>query len=87
MYSSIGFSFVTIVLPNLVYNNTLARHHYMQRPPQQYCELLEIIGAINNDIKRGNAGARIVEGWEQLVKITASKVTGKNLIVCNGAVK
>ena len=34
-----------------------------------------------------SAGARGIQGWEQLVKTTASKVIGKKLIVCNRAVK
>ena len=48
---------------------------------------MEIIGTTRNDIERDDAGARIIEGWEQLVKTTARKVIGKNLIVCNRAVK
>jgi len=34
-----------------------------------------------------NAGAKITEGWEQLVKTTASKVIDEKLIVYNRAVK
>ena len=45
------------------------------------------MGTTRNDIERDGAGARIIEGWEQLVKTTASKVIGKKLIVCNRAVK
>ena len=45
------------------------------------------IGTTKNDMERDTAGARIIEGWEQLVKTTASKGIGKKLIVCNRAVK
>ena len=48
---------------------------------------MENLGKTKNDIERDNAGARIIEGWEQLVKTTASRVIGKKLIVCNRAVK
>ena len=48
---------------------------------------MENIGTTKYDIERDNAGARIIEGWEQLVKTTASKVIGKKLIVCNRAAK
>ena len=49
--------------------------------------MLENIGTTKNDIERDSAGARISEGWEQLVKTTARKVTGKMLMVCNTAVQ
>ena len=41
------------------------------------------MGTKTNDMSRGNAEARNVEGWEQLVKTTASEVIDKLLIVCN----
>ena len=60
----------------------------MAKKADQFSELLERIGKTRNDIERDDAGARIIiEGWEQLVKTTASKVIGKKLIVCNRAVK
>ena len=40
----------------------------------QFSELLESIGTTKNDMERDDAGGRIIEGWEQLVKTTASKV-------------
>ena len=48
---------------------------------------MEIIGTTRNDREKNDAGARIIGGWEQLLETTASKVIGKELIVCNGAVK
>ena len=50
---------------------------------------MERRGTTKNDIERDSAGARILEGWENLVKTTASegRVKEKKLIVCNGAVK
>ena len=45
------------------------------------------IRTAKNDVEGDNAGARIIEGWEQLVKTTACKVIEKELIVCNRAVK
>ena len=53
----------------------------------QFSKLLESMGTTKNDMKRDSAGARIMEGWQQLVKTTASKVIGKKLIVCNRAVQ
>ena len=53
----------------------------------QFSELLESIGTTKNDTKRDSAGAKFMEGWEQVVKTTASRVIGEKLIVCNGAVK
>ena len=43
----------------------------------QSSELLESIGASKNDMERSDAGARIIEGCEQLVKTTASKAIRK----------
>ena len=37
----------------------------------QFSELLENIGTTKNDMERDNARARIIEGWEQMVKTTA----------------
>ena len=45
----------------------------MTKNAVQFSELLENIGTTKNDIERDSAGARILEGWEQLVKTTASK--------------
>ena len=50
-------------------------------------ELLEIIGTTENDTERDSAGDRVIEGWEQLVKNTTSRVLGKKVIICNRAVK
>ena len=36
---------------------------------------------------RDQAGSRIIEGWEELVNTTASRVLGRKLIVCKRAVK
>ena len=59
----------------------------MAKNGEKFSELLEIIGTTRNDIERDAAGARAIEGWEQLAKTTASKVVGKKLIVCYIAVK
>ena len=59
----------------------------MSKNAEKFSELLERIGTTENDVERDSAGARIIEGWEQLVKTTASKVIGKKLIICNRAVK
>ena len=59
----------------------------MAKNAQQFSELLERIGTARNDRERDDAGAGIIEGWEQLVKTTASKVIRKKLIVCNRAGK
>ena len=48
---------------------------------------MESIGTTENDTEQDSAGDRIIEGWEQLVKNTASKVLGKKLIICNRVVK
>ena len=45
------------------------------------------MGTTSNVIERDDAGARKIEGWEKLVKTTASKLVGKKLIICNRAVK
>ena len=47
----------------------------------QLSELSENIGTTKKAIERDNAGARIIERWEQLVKTTASNVPGKTSIV------
>ena len=52
----------------------------------------EIIRTINSRYNeayadRDDAGARIIERWEHLVKTPARKATGKKLIVCNRTVK
>ena len=41
------------------------------------CWKTYFVGITKSDIERDNAEARIIEGWEQLVKTTASKVIGK----------
>ena len=59
----------------------------MIKNAKRFSELLESIGATENDTERDNAGDRIIEGWEQLLKNTANKVIGKNLIMCSTAVE
>ena len=54
---------------------------------EQLSELLERLGTTRNDIERDDAGARMIEGWEELAETTASKVIGTKLIVFNRAVK
>ena len=44
---------------------------------------MESIGTSENHVERDNPGARTIEGWQQLVKTTASNVAGKQLVVCN----
>ena len=52
-----------------------------------FSELLESIGTTEDDTERGRARDRIIEGWERLLKNTARKVIGKNLITRNRGVK
>ena len=59
----------------------------MKKNAVRLSELLENIGTTKNDIGRDNAGARIIEGWEQLAETTSSSVIGKKLIVYTRAVK
>ena len=59
----------------------------MAKNAERFSELLESIGTTENDKERDSAGDRNIEGWEQLVKNTASEVIGKKLILCNRAVK
>ena len=59
----------------------------MVRNAVKSSELLERVGTIGTEMERIRAGAKIIEGWEQLVKDTACKVIGKKLILCNKAVK
>ena len=40
---------------------------------EQFSKLLERKGTTRNDIERDDAGLRIIGGWEQLVKTTASE--------------
>ena len=49
--------------------------------------MLKSVGTVDTEMERDRAGAKIIEEWEQLVKTTASKAIGKELIVCNRAVK
>ena len=58
----------------------------MAKNAERFSELLESICTTKNDKKIDSAGVRIIDGWEQLVKSTASKALGKKLIVCNRAV-
>ena len=51
----------------------------MARSEEQLSELLEIIGTTTNVIERDNVGARIIEGWEQLVKTTSTEAIGKKV--------
>ena len=59
----------------------------MAKNAERFSELFENIGTTENDTERDGAGDRIIEGWEQLVKNTATKVIGKKLMICNTAVK
>ena len=52
----------------------------MVRNAVKVSELLEKVGTVGTEMERNRAGAKIIEGWEQLVKDTACKVIGKNLI-------
>ena len=52
----------------------------MIRNAVKVSELLEQVGAVGTEVERNRAGAKIIEGWEQLVKDTACKVMGKKLI-------
>lgn len=53
----------------------------------KFYELLEGGGTIDTETERDPAAAKIMEGWEQLVKATASKVIGKKSTFRNRAVK
>ena len=48
---------------------------------------MKSIGTTKKNIERDSGGARIVEGWEQVVKATARNVTGNGLILSNIAAK
>ena len=50
-------------------------------------ELIEAMGTPKDAEGRDQAGSRIIEGWEELVNTTASRVLGRKLIVCKRAVK
>ena len=52
----------------------------MKKNAVQFSVLLESIGTTKNDKERDSAGARIIEGWEQLVKTTARRVIGKLIV-------
>ena len=54
---------------------------------ESFSELLERISTTHNDTERDSAEHRIIDGWGQLVKNTASEVIGKTLIICIRAVK
>ena len=41
-------------------------------------KLLKSVGPVDTEMERDRAGAKIIEGWEQLVKNTARKVVGRN---------
>ena len=59
------------------------QQEFQRETKENFSELLENIGTTKNVIERDNARASIIEGWEPLVKTTASKVIGNKLIVCN----
>ena len=51
----------------------------MVRNAVKFSELLEEVGTVGTEMERNRAGAKVIEGWEQLVKDTACKVIGKKL--------
>ena len=53
----------------------------MAKNAVQFPELLKSIGSTKFDMERDSARAWIMEGREQLVKITARKEIGKTLTV------
>ena len=55
----------------------------MTKIVEQLSELLESVGTTRTIWKgsMNSAGARIIKGWEQLVKTTARKAIGDKLIV------
>ena len=59
----------------------------MAKIAEKFSKLLKNVGPVDTEMGRDRAGAKIIEGCEQLIKNTASKVVGKKLIVCNRAVK
>ena len=55
---------------------------------ERFSELLEsAISPTEHETERDSGEDRVIEGWEQLVKNSASKVSGTELIICNRAVK
>ena len=52
----------------------------MTKNAKRFSELLESIGTTENDTKRDNAGDRIVEGWERLVKNTAGAKSNREKV-------
>lgn len=59
----------------------------MARSAVKFPQLLESAGTVDTEVVRGRPGAKVVEGWEQLVRDTASEVVGEKLIASNTAVK
>ena len=47
----------------------------MARNAVEFSEFLKSLSTVDPGIERNRAGAKVIEGWEQLVKITASKAT------------
>ena len=59
----------------------------MAKNPVKFSKMLKNVGSVYTEMEMNRAGGKIIEGWEKLVKNTASKVVGKKLIVCNRAVQ
>ena len=55
----------------------------MAKSTAQFSKLLESTGTTKNDVEQDSAEARIIEGWEQWSRTTASKAIGKKLILCH----
>ena len=50
-------------------------------------ELLQGVSTVDTKMESDQVGTKVIEGWEQLVKTTATTTILKKLIVCNGAVE
>ena len=58
----------------------------MTKNTVKFSELVKRVGLVDTEMERDRAGAKIIQGCEQLVKTTTSKVVGNKQIVCNRVV-
>lgn len=66
------------------------QHEFLEEKTKSAVKLLEArecICTANTETGRDRARYKIMGGWGESVKTTTSRVTGKELIVCNRAVK
>ena len=51
----------------------------MAKNTVKFSKMLKNVGPVDTEMERNRAEAKIIEGWEQLVKNTASKVVGSRV--------